>query len=109
MSAVVADSAIAPARTGAQQAVAAPEKAPRANTDAADPVRAGFGTFTGSIVPRQSPTATKSIITPPRTKSCACQSLTGAARAIAPSGVGRTTNATPATYSGDSRATLRGV
>src|SRR3990172_3455669 len=76
MSAVVADSATAPA-------------------------------LTGSIVPRQSPAATKSIITPPRTNSCACQSLTDAASALAPSVIGRTTTATPATYSADSRATLR--
>ena len=97
MSAVVADSATAPARTGAQHAVAAPEKAPRAKTDPADPVSAGFGTLTGSIVPRQRPAATKSIITPPRTKSWACQSLTKAARALAPSVIGSTTTETPAT------------
>jgi hypothetical protein len=58
---------------------------------------AGFGTLTGSIEPRQRPTATKSIITPPRTKSWACQSLTKYARALAPSVIGRTTTETPAT------------
>jgi hypothetical protein len=61
---LVAESAIAPASTGAQQAVDAPEKAPSPKTESAEPGIFGCGTSIGSIVPRQSAMATPIIIRP---------------------------------------------
>src|SRR6266496_274290 len=48
---LVAESAIAPASTGAQQAVAPPEKTPRPNTDTGEPVSFGCGTSIGNNRP----------------------------------------------------------
>src|SRR6266496_6118922 len=94
---LVAESAIAPASTGAQQAVAPPEKTPRPNTDTVEPVSFGCGTSIGNIVPRQSATATPIIIRPPSVNICACHLDTYEASAAAPNVIGSTTRATPAT------------
>jgi len=94
---LVADSAIAPASTGAQQAVAPPEKTPSPNTDNVEPVIFGCGTSIGSIVPRQRATATPIIIKPPSVNICGCHLETYEASAAAPSVIGKTTSDTPAT------------
>src|SRR5581483_10293197 len=94
---LVAESAIAPASTGAQQAVAPPEKTPRPKTDSVEPVSFGCGMSIGSIVPRQSATATPTIISPPIVNICGCHFETYEARAAAPRVIGSTTTETPTT------------